>query len=428
MSSAGGPERSESSAAGAGEPGAASGSKHSWARTVLAVFFGGLALIVAGYLAYKLQRVLLLFAIGYFVAYFFEPLIKRMQDAGVSRVKAVWIILSGLIIVIALVGWTLVPMLVSQAQDAVRNWPVYSERVLEVFDRGRVSAEVWLVERYPDANVNEMIDERSYHARQWFTSRAPAMLQWISLQLVASLGVLGIGVIVLVISFHFMLLKAKLETTVRKLIPREHTDEVAEIGHDITAMLGRYLRAMVLLTILTTVATWLGLEVVGLFFGSKYALTIGAIAGVFRVVPYVGSIVTLGSAGILTYMTASGEPLWAAVAAMAVAAVIDQIFDLIVRPNLVGRRIDLHPVIGLFAVIAGYQLFGLVGMIIGMPLAASIKITLAKWVPVIGSAPGVRAPSEPLHLDVAHGASNAWEGRRRLSGRVVDSIEKQVES
>lgn len=428
MSSAGGPESSVAGAAGAGESGPDPQSKHSWGRAVLAVFFGGLALVVACYLAYKLQRVLLLFAIGYFVAYFFEPLIKRMQDGGLSRVKAVWLILAGLVVVIALVGWALVPMLVSQAQDAVSNWPVYSERALEVSDRWRVSAEAWLGERYPDANISELIDERSYHAQQWLTSRAPAMLQWFSVQLVASLGVLGVGVIVLVISFHFMLLKAKLETTARKLIPREHTEEVAEIGHDITAMLGRYLRAVVLLTVLTTVATWLGLEVVGLFFGSKYALTIGVIAGVFRVVPYVGSMVTLGSAGILTYMTASGEPLWAAVAAVAVAAVLDQIFDLIVRPNLVGRRIDLHPVIGLFAVIAGYQLLGLVGMIIGMPLAASIKIVLAKWIPVIGSAPGVRAPSEPLHLDVAHVAANAWEGLRRLSGRVVESIEKQVEA
>ncbi len=424
MTSAGRPQTiAASSAEVVGQPGQPTRWKPSWGWTVLAVFFGGLALIVACYLAYKLQRVLLLFAIAYFVAYFLEPLIKQMQGAGVSRLKAIWIVIAALVVVIALVTWTLTPMLVGQAQDAVSNWSVYSERALEVFDRWRSATEVWLGERYPDANVNEIIAERSYHARRWFTSRAPAMLQWISMQFMASLGMIGLSLIVLVISFHFMRVKTKLETTAKQLIPREHTDEVAEIGHDITAMLGRYLQALVLLMILTMVATWLGLEVVGLFFGSKYALTIAVIAGVFRVVPYFGSIVTLGSAGILTYMTAGNEPLWAAVAAIAVAALIDQIFDLIVRPNLVGRRIDLHPVIGLFAVIAGYQLLGLVGMIIGMPLAASIKIILAKWIPVIGSPPGVRAPSEPLHLDVAHVAADTWDRLRQLSERVIDSIE-----
>lgn len=64
----------------------------------------------------------------------------------------------------------------------------------------------------------------------------------------------------------------------------------------------------------------------------------------------------------------------------------------------------------------GYELFGIFGVIIGIPIAGCLKIILAKWVPVMGSRPSVKAPKEPFLLDVQQGARNAWQFLQRVYG------------
>jgi predicted PurR-regulated permease PerM len=122
-------------------------------------------------------------------------------------------------------------------------------------------------------------------------------------------------------------------------------------------------------------------------------------------------------------MTAQHHAFPAAVTALVLTWGIDQTFDLLVKPNLVGRRIHLHPITALFSVFAGYSLFGFAGLLVGMPLAASIKIVLAKWVPVVGAEPHVRAPKEPLMLDVGRFASDAWSSVKRWSESIVEPLE-----
>jgi len=387
---------------------------------VSAVFVGGLALVVACYLLYRLRQAILIFAAGYFVAYLFEPLIKLLHRGGLSRGQAVWLVFAAIVVMVGLAGAILVPMLVGQAQDAARNWPMYSERTEDVYFVWRGHAEAWLSERYPGTNIAALLDARIEYAGQWLSARVPAVLQWISRQLVSSLGLLGLALIVVIISFQFMMLKGRVDAAIMRLVPREHTDEVSEVGHEIAFMLGNYVRGMVVVAALLGAATWLVMGIIGLASGSKYALTVGVIACFAPFVPYAGSLATMTSAGFLTYMTASRGPHWSAVAAVICVLVVDQVFDLVVRPRLIGRRIDLHPILAMFAVFAGYSLFGFTGIIIGMPLAASIKIILAKWIPVIGPSPGVRAPQEPLLLDIAEAATAVWMRLRCVGERVVN--------
>ncbi|MFP3903380.1 MAG: AI-2E family transporter, partial [Armatimonadota bacterium] len=226
--------------------------------------------------------------------------------------------------------------------------------------------------------------------------------------LFASIGVVGVGLIVLVISFHFMMLRRAIEEMVRRLIPADQHDEVSEVSSEITVMLGAYVRSIALISVLIGIAVWAVLAGVGAIFGSKYALTIGAMAAVVHLIPYVGVVLTVGGSVFLTYVTASHDPFWAALVAGLLITLVDQAFDFIVRPHIIGRRIHLHPLIVLFAIFVGYEMLGFIGMVIAVPIAASIKIALAKWVPVIGPAPGVRAPSEPLALDVSQTVRMAW--------------------
>ncbi|MFO7945817.1 MAG: AI-2E family transporter [Armatimonadota bacterium] len=388
-----------------------------WWKLALAVFVAGLCVLTACYLIYDLRRVLLIFGLGYLVAYLCEPVIGRLQRAGWSRLWAVWTTILGLVVIVSLIVGALVPVLVSQAQDVAQNWPTYTERADEVYRTWRVAVEQWLGQRFPQTNITQFIDIWISNLREWLASSIPAILQWVSATLLASLGAVGVGLITLVISFHFMMLRETMKKTLRRLIPSDQHDEMSEVSTEIAAMLGAYVRSIAVTSVLMGICVWAVLAGVGVVFGSKYALTIGAMAAVVHLIPYVGVVLTVGGSVFLTYVTASHAPFWAALIAGLLIALIDQAFDFIVRPQIIGRRIHLHPLIVLFAIFVGYEMLGFIGMVIAIPIAASIKIALAKWVPVIGPAPGVHAPSEPLALDIAQTVRIAWRWGQRTIAR-----------
>ena len=390
---------------------------HWWSSTVSAFFVGGLLLVVAYLLAIRLRAVICLFVAGFCVAYALEPLVLRLQRKGWRRVGAVWAVFAGLVAVLALCGWALVPALVSQAMSVAEHFDEYNRQVVELYNSVSQGTQAWVDSHLPHLGIWEMLDERIPEVEAWATEHVPDVLRWVSRQLMASLGVVGIGILLLVISFHFMMLAETLRRTVRKLIPREHTSEVREVSTEIGTMLGQYLRGMLALFFANGAGAAIIMYVLGAFFGNKYALVVGLLTGLTNMVPYVGPVVSAGSAAALTYVTATSNPGLASILAGLLMLAMSQYFAIIVQPKLIGRRINLDPLVVLFAMFAGYELFGLIGVIIGMPIAGCIKIILAKWIPAIGPGPEVvRAPSEPLLLDVSEGIKGVWGYFRRLQG------------
>jgi len=395
-----------------------------WGGTVMAIFVGGMLILLTYYLLVKLQRVLWIFALSFLVAYFLEPLIQRLQKVGWSRTGAVWAVLGAVVLVMVLTGWAVIPALVNQVQDAAQNWAQYSDQATTTYEQLRSKLYAWIGRLYPQVGVTNFLDSKIPEAQEWLAENVPVMLEWTSRQLVTSLGLLGLTVIVLILSFHFMMLAETLRATVQQLIPRRHSAKVEAVGSEIGTMLGQYLRGIVVLFFANAIGAVIIMSALSLFFGNKYALVVGVLTGITNMVPYVGPVVSAGSAGYLTYVTAQpNTALLASMLATGLMLLMSQYFAIVVQPKLIGRRINLHPLVILFAMFAGYELFGLIGVIIGMPIAAVIKIILAKWIPVIGPGPEVRASSEPLLLDISQGMRNVWTYLQRLYGRNADTDE-----
>ncbi len=390
---------------------------HWWSATMSAFFVGGLLLVIAYLLAIKLRDVLYLFIAGFFVAYALEPLVLRLQHKGWRRGGAVWAVFGGLVAVLALCAWALVPALVSQAMSVAEHFDEYNRQVIELYDATSTATQEWVDRHLPHLGIWEMLDERIPEIEAWATEHVPDVLRWVSQQLMASLGVIGIGIILLVITFHFMMLAETMRRTVRRLLPTEHSNQVSEVSTEIGTMLGQYLRGVLVLFFANGIGAAIIMYVLAAFFGNKYALVVGLLTGITNMVPYVGPVVSAGSAAALTYVTAMVNPGPASILAAILMLAMSQYFAIIVQPRLIGRRINLDPLVILFAMFAGYELFGLIGVIIGMPIAGCIKIILAKWIPAIGPGPEVvRAPSEPLLLDVSEGIKSVWGYFRRLHG------------
>jgi len=275
------------------------------------------------------------------------------------------------------------------------------------------SVSQWLGERFPEAADWGRPDARVAEFERWAGERVPHVLRWLSNQLLASAGAVGLGVLLLIISFQFMLLSDTVRQTARRFIPSEHTTDVDEVGSQIDSMVGQYLRGVIVLFFANGIGATAIMYILSLFYGNQYALVVGLLTGLTNMVPYVGPVVSAGSAGLLTYVTAASNPTSATVLAVVLMLLMSQYFSIIVQPRLMGRRINLDPLVVLFAMFAGYHLFGLLGVIIGVPIAGCVKIILARWLPVIGPPPSVRAPDQPLLLDLGQVARDVWGHAQR---------------
>jgi len=353
-----------------------------WWQAVAAVLVGVLLALMTRYVFLRSLTILVLFALGWLVAWVMDPLLDAMQRRGMKRMAAVWVVTLGFVVVISLGGVLIVPRLVAQVQDAAAHWREYSATAQTTYDSWHQRLEEYVSAKYPSVEVMPFLDVKVAETSSWLARNIPAFLQWISQKLIASVGLVGLGGLLLVISFHFMNIIDPLRQSIRKLLPESADSEVARLETQINAMLGQYLRGVVVVSVLAGVAVAVSLSLISLFFGTKYALILGLVSGVTYMIPYVGPITSCVSAGFFGYVTAAQAPWLASGLSIAAMLTINQVFDTFLTPRIVGQRVGLHPLVILFAVFMGVSLLGIPGMIIATPVAASIKIVLARWLPV----------------------------------------------
>lgn len=154
------------------------------------------------------------------------------------------------------------------------------------------------------------------------------------------------------------------------LVPRSQRDTVIRLARETDSVLSAFLRGQVLVMLALAIIYSLGLSIVGL----KFAIAIGVVAGLVSFVPYLGFVFGIGLAGLTVAL--EPEPLWHLVGVVATFTIAQIIEGTVLTPKLVGDRIGLHPVIVIFAIAAGGQLFGFFGILLALPAAAVLSVLI----------------------------------------------------
>ena len=208
-----------------------------------------------------------------------------------------------------------------------------------------------------------------------------AFVMKLSDQLVNSLTTIGLNtmnlLLAFVIAFYLLQDKERCTAVVKKasytvLRPRVYHHAMV-LCHDIDYVFSGYIRGQIIDAMIVAVLTSLALTIIQL----DFAIIIGVIAGVFNLIPYFGPIVGFVLALIIGVL--DPNPMKAIYGAGAIL-IIQQIDGWIIVPKVVGECVKLHPVIVLLAILIGGNLFGLVGMLIGVPVAAFIRLVLLRYV------------------------------------------------
>jgi len=161
----------------------------------------------------------------------------------------------------------------------------------------------------------------------------------------------------------------------RDLVPPASRHELLPLGGQVSVLLSRYVRGQLLLVVIMTTATTIGLT----FFGVPFSLLLGIVTGVLEVIPIIGPI----TAGAIACLVALGNPNpfgWSQLVYVGAIAVMYTILrhaeDYFVIPFVIGRIVRLHPAVVIFALLSGGAVFGLIGVVLAVPVAATLRLVL----------------------------------------------------
>lgn len=327
------------------------------------LFWLAIALVLVLLIA-LLRGVILPFVAGMVIAYFLNPAADRLTKWGVPRGLAATVIVAAFGCVIALALIFLVPLLLTQAQQFAVALP-------DEIARLRALLEAWARERlgthYPDfaagmerssQTIAENMASLAGLVAGSLWSQGQALFDFLSLLLVTPLVVFY-----MLIDWHPMLAK------VDSWLPRDHAPTIRRLASEVNDAVSAFIRGQG--TVCLVLAIYYALALGGM--GLRYGLLVGLATGLMSFVPFVGWALGLITATTIAVVQFWPEtvPILIVIGIFAGAQVLDAGF---LSPKIVGSKIGLHPVWLIFSLFVFSYLFGFVGVLVAVPIAAAVGV------------------------------------------------------
>jgi len=326
------------------------------------VLFWIAAFLVFVALLWLLHGILLPFVVGAALAYLLDPLAVRLTRHGMSRLVAALVILAGFVIVFAGLCVLILPLLAAQLSAFIENVPSYVHRL-----QALVGDHPWLkgilgnTADGSDKSVAALVNK----SMGYLTDALPTL--WTKGE--ALLSLFSLLVITPVVAVYLLADWDRVIGSFDDLIPLPQRDTVRNLVSDIDKALSGYLHGQFLVCAILGAYYAIGLTLAGLSYGAL----IGVVSGFLTFVPYVGSLTAL----VVSFGVALAQffPDWSRVIIVIVIVLVGQFLEgNVLSPKLVGESVGLHPVWLIFALLAFGYLFGFVGLVLAVPLAAAAGV------------------------------------------------------
>jgi len=318
------------------------------------------------FLLYLLAPVLTPFFAAALLAYLGDPLVDRLEKRKLSRTFSVVIVFTCLFVVIALIMLLLFPMLEQQISYLLNNFPTY----IDILQKELLPGLAEKLGIDPAAlNLDSLKKLLDQHFKQ-AGGLAVTVFSSLTQSGMALLAWLANLVLIPVVTFYLLRDWDILVSRINELLPRQYESLIVKLTKESDEVLASFMRGqfMVMLTLgaIYTIGLW--------FAGLKLALLIGMMAGLVSFVPYLGFILGIVAASIAVLLQT--HELIQLLPVFIVFGFGQALEGMVLTPMLVGDKIGLHPVAVIFAVLAGGQLFGFVGVLLALPVAAVLAVLI----------------------------------------------------
>jgi predicted PurR-regulated permease PerM len=335
--------------------------------------------LIVVWLLETLGALLAPFILAFVLAYILDPVVDKVQRRGIRRrgLAVTALALPSLVVLTLLLIFG-VPAIVQQVQAFIEQVPTALQRGVTWLQnlrtrvlagqipllRGEAFARA--LESFSPERVSEYINQQ----QTVIASRLWSGVLGVGRGVGVALTILGYVVLTPVLTIYLLLDFDRLVERASTLIPKDKRATWVPFITEYDFLLSRWLRGQMLAALIVGVLTWLGLWIVGF----PYPALVGAVAGVFNLVPYLGLIVSAIPAILIALL--SGNIVATLIKAAIVFAIVQTIDGSITGPRIVGESVGLNPVWVMLALAVGSFFFGFVGLLLAMPAAVFVKLVV----------------------------------------------------
>ncbi len=328
------------------------------------------AVIVVAWLALQLFATILLpFVAAAGVAYFLDPPASRLVRAGMPRGLAAFLLVLLLLAAILLFLLLLYPLILAQIGLLITRLPAYAGMARESAMQVMANLQARLGADFVDARLRELVGSQAGNMLSFLASAASRLVGGGF----AIFNALSLLVVTPVVSFYLLRDWPRVVAKLDDWLPRRYEALIRAQAREVNRILSAWVRGQALCCLVLALYYAVTLTVAGLDLG----LIVGLASGILSFIPYVGSIV-----GLLTALglALAQFPTWFGVAKIAVVFVLGQTLEgYVIYPRFLGDRVELPAVWVIFALFAGGAAFGFLGVLLAVPVTATIGVLARFW-------------------------------------------------
>ena len=302
--------------------------------------------------------------------YLVNPLIDWMEKRKIPRIAGIGIVF---MVIIGLVVWgiiILIPIIREQTMSLIENWPTYWDKVISQFDnllRSNIFSQLQAQLTDVNQSIIKSVSEQANSVVNSTFSGIGSVL--------GTMTNIVIGLITMPIILFFLLKDGRnLPHYTMKFIPTKMRLSTYNLLKEINTQISQYIRGQLLVAFFVAVMFWIGFAIIGL----EYAVLLAILAGVLNLIPYLGSFLAIIPILIIA-LVASPAML---VKVIIVFAIEQTLEGRVIQPLILGSNLKIHPVTIIVVLLTAGKLFGVPGVILGIPMYAVLKVIfehLFRW-------------------------------------------------
>lgn len=329
-----------------------------------------LSVLVIIYIVFKifnrhsfLSSLLFTIFISMILAYAINPIINYLEAKDINRGRGVLIVYVGLLALIIILGVSVSPNFVREIKKLANNFPQYAEEFSNMM--GNTSDKI-------TATVGELppilqgIEESILDFLKTFQDSLGKLIKSFATSILAMASKVVNIVLTPIITYYFLVDKDSIKEKTIELIPEKSRKDTVQLARNIDQSLIMFIRGRMIMSLYIAVVMTSMLLIMRI----EFAVVIGIITGLFDIVPYLGPFVGYVPAVFFAAINSWTKALWVTILFL----IIQWVENNILAPKVIGENMDLHPLTILLSIIVGGGVFGVFGMILSVPIIATIKV------------------------------------------------------
>jgi len=317
-----------------------------------------LAVLAAVYLLYLITDIVATLFVALIFASAIEPFVKKLESWQLPRVAAVSVIYLVTLSVVGLLGYLVIPPIVSQVKELADNLPTYINRLsaLTFNLRDYTERHNWPLE----LNLQNILSGWSLNLQNAGQNIIGAVSN--------IFGGLFSAFLILVITFYLTMEEESFQKGLKKFLPARHQRHATALIDAIQQKIGWWFRGQLSLCFIIFLMTYISLTI----FGVKYALVLAIIAGFFEIIPYLGPTLSAVPAALISFIQ---SPLLAVFVIM-IYVIIQAVENNILVPKVMQKAVGLDPIVSIIALMVGFELGGVIGAILAIPVTTALMVII----------------------------------------------------